>query len=423
MPTLYQMSQPELEQFYQVALSEYEACAAKGLSLDMTRGKPSSKQVDLSNGIFDVGGDYIMDGMDVRNYGELSGLPSCRRYFAELLNVAPSEVFVGGNSSLNLMYDVIAKAYTHGLLHSEKPWSQLDEVKFLCPVPGYDRHFNLTQSFGMTLIPVPMLEDGPDMDQIDALVQDPAVKGIWCVPKFSNPQGIIFSERVLSRFASLKPAASDFTIMWDNAYCVHEFDGGYQPFADILSLCREADNSDMVFEFASTSKITFPGAGVSCFACSEANMKHMLGLLTFQTISYDKLNQYNHVRFLQNKTATLAHMKKLAEVMKPKFDAVLDALDQTIAPLGFASYLRPKGGYFISLDTLPGCAKRTHALAKQAGVNMTPAGATFPYGIDPQDSNLRIAPSYPPIDELHQAVEVFCVALKLAAAEKLLGKI
>ncbi len=420
---LAERTHEELRAFHREALAQYEICKAKGLKLDMSRGKPASAQLDLSNALLTLpaDADCAADGIDARNYGGFEGLPSCRKLFAELLDVDPDEVFAAGNASLSLMYDLIAKAYTHGLLHSPSPWSKLDKVKFLCPVPGYDRHFTICQSFNMEMINIPMNDEGPDMDLVEALIADPAVKGIWCVPKYSNPSGIIYSRAVIERLANLKPAAPDFTIMWDNAYCIHEFDGEYVPFPDILALCAAAGNPDMVYEFASTSKVTFPGAGVACFACSKANLAYMKKLISAQSISYDKLNQLRHVLFLKDKASALAHMKKHAAIMKPKFDMVLDTLAREIAPLGIASFHRPKGGYFVSLDVMDGCAMRVHALMKQAGVVMTGAGATFPYGVDPDDRNLRIAPSFPPLAELSEALEVLCVCIKLAAVEKLLA--
>ena len=414
----------QLQQEYDVVNAAFEAAKAKNLKLDMSRGKPGKAQLDLVSDILTVLStpeDCVADGMDVRNYGELAGVPACRALFAEILGCKPSEVFAGGNASLNLMYDVISKAFTHGLLHSERPWCKEDVVKFLCPSPGYDRHFKVTESFGMELITIPMTEEGPDMDAVEEAVKDPAVKGIWCVPKYSNPQGITYSDAVIDRLAALKPAAPDFTIMWDNAYCIHEFDGDFVPFRDILTVCREAGNPDMVFEFASTSKVTLPGAGVAVFATSEANMAYMQKLLTVQVISYDKVNQLRHVRYLKDKAHTLELMKKHAAIMKPKFDAVVSALEEKIAPLGIASWKRPKGGYFVSVDTMDGLAKWTLALCKEAGIVMTGAGATFPYGVDPRDRNIRIAPSLPPVEELQVAIDVFCTCLKLAALEKLLG--
>ncbi len=418
------MTRQELQEQYEIVKQAHEANKRLQLKLDMSRGKPGRQQLDIllpmmTNLI--SAEDFIEDGVDTRNYGLLDGIPSCKKLFAELLGVREEQVFVGGNASLQLMYDTIAKAYTHGLLHSECPWSKLDEVKFLCPSPGYDRHFGISQSFQMTMITIPMTPEGPDMDAVEQAVKDPAVKGMWCVPKYSNPDGIIYSDAVIKRIASLRPAAPDFLLMWDNAYCMHEFDGPFVPFLDILSLCEQNGNADMPFEFASTSKISLPGAGVGVFAASEANIGYMRKLITYQTISYDKVNQIRHVRFLKDKAHTLALMQKHAAVLKPRFDAVLNTLDQEIAPLGIASWTKPKGGYFVSLYTLLGCAKRTLALCKEAGVVMTGAGATYPYGIDPEDKNIRIAPSFPPVEELKQAMAVLCVSLRMAALEKLLG--
>ena len=416
------MSKAQLQAEYDAVAKDFEALKAKGLKLDMSRGKPSKAQLDLVSGILTTlttPEECMAEGTDVRNYGELAGLPCARKYFAEILGCQPDECFIGGNASLTLMYDTIAKAYTHGLLHSEKPWAKLDKVKFLCPAPGYDRHFKISQSFGMEMITIEMTETGPDMDAVEEAVKDPAVKGMWCVPKYSNPEGVVYSEETIRRIAGLKPAAPDFLLMWDNAYCIHEFDGDYVPFPDIIALCREAGNPDMVFEYASTSKVTFPGAGISVMASSVDNIKYMLSLLGIQTISYDKVNQLRHVRFLKDKATTLELMKKHAAIMKPKFDAVVSALDKEIAPLGIAQWKRPKGGYFVSVDTMDGLAKRTLALCKEAGVVMTGAGATFPYGVDPRDRNIRIAPSLPPVEELEQAMQIFCLALRMAALEKL----
>ena len=399
----------------------FDELKAKNLSLNMARGKPGKAQLDLVSDILTVLTDpaqCMTDGIEARNYGELTGLPAAKRLFADILGCKPEECFIGGNASLTLMYDTISKAYTHGLLHSEKPWCKLDTVKFLCPCPGYDRHFKITESFGAEMINIPMTATGPDMDLVEDLVKDPAVKGMWCVPKYSNPDGIIYSDETIRRIANLKPAAPDFLLMWDNAYCIHEFDGDFVPFDDILTLCREAGNPDMVFEFASTSKITLPGAGVSVMAASVDNQKYMESLLTIQTISYDKVNQLRHVLYLKDKENTLKLMKKHAEIMLPKFKCVLRWLDNEIEPLGIASWQRPKGGYFVSVNTAPGLAKRTLALCKEAGVVMTGAGATFPYGKDPQDSNIRIAPSLPPVEELELAMDVFCTCLKLAALEQ-----
>lgn len=419
-----QMTPEQLEAEYARVKAAYDGLAAKGLSLNLARGKPAAEQLDLSNELFHTldDGDFVCDGVDVRNYGCLDGLPACKRLFAEILGVEEREVLVGGNASLNLMYDLIAKAYTHGLLHSPRPWSQEPVVKFLCPAPGYDRHFHLSQSFGMELITVPLHEEGPDMDVVERLALDPAVKGMWCVPKYSNPDGFVYSEEVCRRIASMRTGAPDFALMWDNAYCIHEFDGPFVPFVEMLSLCREMGNPDRVYEFASTSKVTFAGAGVACMAASAENLAHVVGLLTFQTIGYDKVNQLMHVLFLKDKAHTLAHMQRHAAILKPKFEAVLRTLDNLVAPTGTATWHRPHGGYFISLNAMPGTAKRTLALCKQAGVVMTGAGATYPYGKDPEDSNIRIAPSYPTLPELEQAAEVFCTSLCLAALEKLLGR-
>ena len=418
------MTTSEMKIAYEQALSQFEGWKAKGLKLNMARGKPSSAQLDLVSDIMTVltnPADCKVDGMDARNYGELGGLPCAKAFWADVLGCKANEVFVGGSASLTLMYDLISKAYTHGLKNSPRPWCREEKLKFLCPAPGYDRHFRITESFGFDLITIPMTATGPDMDLVEELVKDPAVKGIWCVPKYSNPDGIIYSDETIARFANLKPAAPDFTIMWDNAYCVHEFEGEFVPFEDIITLCREAGNPDMVFEFASTSKITFPGAGISVMASSAENIKYMEQLLGVQLISYDKVNQLRHVLYLKNKEGTLEIMKRHAEVMAPKFRMVLDVLDREIAPLGFAQWNKPKGGYFVSLNTMSGTAKRALALCKEAGVVMTDAGATYPYGIDPADSNIRIAPSLPPVAELEQAMEVFCLCLKIAAFEKELG--
>lgn len=416
------MTAAERKEEYARLQKEFEELKARGLSLNMARGKPGKAQLDMVSDIFALmqkPEDYVSDGIDVRNYGELSGIPAAKRLFADILGCKPEQVFVGGNASLQLMYDTVSKACTHGLLHSEKPWCKEETVKWLCPAPGYDRHFKITESFGFEMITIPMTDEGPDMDAVEKAIQDPAVKGMWNVPKYSNPDGIIYSAETIRRIASMKPAAPDFLLMWDNAYCIHEFEGDYVEFPDILSECAKYGNADMVFEFASTSKVTLPGAGISCFACSEANMAYMLKLLTIQAISFDKVNQQRHVLYLKDKAHTLELMKKHAAIMGPKFRAVVDALNREIAPLNIASWQRPKGGYFVSLNAMPGTAKRTLALCKEAGVTMTGAGATFPYGKDPQDSNIRIAPSLPPVEELEQAIAVFCTCLKMAALEKL----
>lgn len=417
-----QLTAAERESELSALRERYRDFRARGLSLNMARGKPGKAQLDLVSDMLTVltdPADCMDGGVDVRNYGELTGIPSAKRLFADLLGTDPEEILVGGNASLNLMYDLIAKAYTHGLLHSDRPWSKEETVKFLCPSPGYDRHFKICASFGMEMITIPMTADGPDMDAVEEAVRDPAVKGMWCVPKYSNPEGIVYSDAVVDRIAALRPAAPDFALMWDNAYCVHEIYGEFVPFRDILTLCREQGNADMVYEFASTSKITFPGAGVAVMAASRDNQKYYESLLTYQTISYDKVNQLRHVRYLRDRSGVLALMQRHADILAPKFTAVLDALRAEIAPLQIATWTEPRGGYFVSVNAMPGTAKRVVALMKEAGVILTGAGATYPYGKDPADSNIRIAPSLPPVEELQQAMEVFCLCLRIAALEKL----
>lgn len=404
--------------------AELERLCAQGLKLNMARGKPGREQLDLVSDILTVlddGDACISGGLDARNYGELSGLPEAQALFAELLGCRAEECLVGGNASLQLMYDAISKAYTHGLNHAETPWCRLERVKWLCPAPGYDRHFKITESFGFELITVAMTPDGPDMDAVERLIKDPAVKGMWCVPKYSNPDGIVYSAETVRRIAAMKPAAPDFMLMWDNAYCVHEFEGDFVPFEDIISLCREAGNPDMVYEFASTSKITFPGAGISVMASSVDNIARIKALMGVQIISFDKVNQLRHVRYLRDKATTLTLMRRHAAILGPKFACVLSHLEGELSGLGIAHWLRPRGGYFVSVYTAPGLARRTLELCKSAGVVMTGAGATYPYGVDPQDSNIRIAPSYPSIDELDAAMHIFCTCLKCAALEALLA--
>ena len=413
-----------LEKLYAQELSKLEDCKKMGLKLDMSRGKPSKVQLDVAADLLRVitKPEECFDGnIDARNYGELAGLPCARAYWADVLGCKPEQTVVGGTASLNLMFDVIARAFSHGLLGSPKPWCKEDTVKFLCPSPGYDRHFRITQFFGAELITVPMTATGPDMDLVEELVKDPAVKGIWCVPKYSNPDGIIYSDETIDRLASMKTAAPDFTILWDNAYCVHEFEGEFVPFRDMTAVCAQAGNPNRVFEFASTSKITLAGGGISVVAASVENIQYLLKLMGNQIISHDKVNQLRHVRYLKNKAHTLEIMKQHATLMAPKFRVVLDMLEQEIAPLEIAQWNRPKGGYFVSFNAMPGTAKRTLQLCKEAGVTMTDAGATFPYGIDPQDSNIRIAPSLPPVEELKQAMEIFCICLKISTLEKLLN--
>ena len=417
-----EMTLAERQTEYAAVEASYEAQKSLGLKLNMARGKPGTDQLDMVTEMCNIlvtPADFISDGIESRNYGNVDGLPAAKALFADILDCKPSQVFVGGNASLQLMYDAISKAFTHGMLHSEKPWSKLDTVKWICPAPGYDRHFKVTQSFGIELLTVPMTAEGPDMDAVEKLIRDPAVKGMWNVPKYSNPEGVVYSDATVERIAAMKPAAPDFMLMWDNAYCIHEFDCDYRPFPDILSACEKHGNADMVWEFASTSKVTFPGAGVGVMATSEANLAYITPLINIQTIGFDKINQLRHVKYLKDKANTLALMKRHAAILAPKFHAVLDALDKEIAPLAIAEYKRPVGGYFISLDAMSGTAKRTLALCKEAGVTMTGAGATFPYGVDPNDSNIRIAPTLPPVSELEQAIAVFCNCLKLSALEKL----
>ena len=397
----------------------YNDFKAKGLKLDMSRGKPGSDQLDLSKGLNDVA-DYTENGVDIRNYGMMDGTPACKKLFADLMQVKPENVIVGPNASLTLMFDYISQCFTHGA--GDTPWCKLDSVKFLCPVPGYDRHFTILEHFGIEMINIDMKADGPDMDAIEEAVKDPSVKGMFCVPKYSNPQGITFSDDVVRRIAALKPAAKDFRIIWDNAYMVHDFVDDGDKLLNIFDVLPEYGNEDMVIEVCSTSKITFPGAGVSALAASDNNIKAIKKRLNAQTISYDKMNQHRHVEFFKNVDGILAHMKKHAAILKPKFDMVIKHLNNELAGLGIASWTEPKGGYFISLDVMDGCAKRVGELCKEAGVVLTTIGATYPYGKDPNNRNIRIAPSYPPTEELDIAAELMCICVRLASVEKLLGE-
>ena len=418
------MSKEQLEAEYAKVLAQYEHCKAQKLNLNMARGKPAQAQLDLVSDILTVlqnPADCFDGNIDARNYGELSGLPSAKAFWADILECKPENVFVGGTASLNLMSDVVSRAFTHGLLNSPRPWCKEENVKFLCPAPGYDRHFAIGEFYGAELVYIPMTPTGPDMDMVEEYVKDPQVKMIWVVPKYSNPDGIIYSEETIQRFANLKPAAPDFAIIWDNAYCIHEFEGEYVPFPDIISLCEAAGNPNMVYEFASTSKITFAGGGISCMASSVANIAYFSRLLGVQTISYDKVNQLRHVKYMKNKAHTLDIMKRHASVMAPKFHCVSRWLNQEIKPLGFANWVDPKGGYFVSLHTMPGTAKRVWSLCKDAGVVLTNAGAAYPYSNNPLDDHLRIAPSLPPVEDLEKAMEVLTISLKLAALEKLLN--
>lgn len=411
------MSKQELLCEQEALLKRFEEYKAMGLKLDMSRGKPSKEQLDLSMDMLKPI-DYTENGFDVRNYGILDGLQSCKELFAQLLDVDAKNVLVGPAASLNLMYDYICQCYCEGVLGST-PWSKLDSVKFLCPVPGYDRHFTILEHFGIEMINVPMTAEGPDMEVIEELIKDESVKGMFCVPKYSNPQGITFSDETVKRIARMKPAAKDFRIVWDNAYCVHDIkDEG----DELLNIFRvDGVNEDMIIEVCSTAKMTFPGAGISALVASDANMKQIKNRLNCQTISYDKMNQLRHVRFFKNLDGIKTHMKKHAAIMKPKFDMVIDHLENELGGLGIASWIDPNGGYFISLDVMDGCAKRVGELCKEAGVTLTTIGATYPYFNDPKDSNIRIAPSLPPVAELDTATRILCVSVKLAAIEKLLG--
>ncbi len=406
---------------------KYREAQAKNLRLDMSRGKPSAEQLDLSMEIMDVLNSSAdlkdSEGVDCRNYGVLDGVKEAKELLGQMSEVSPDKMIIYGNSSLNVMYDTVARAVTHGIM-GHTPWGKLDKVKFLCPVPGYDRHFSITEYFGIEMINVPMTAQGPDMDLVEKLVSsDPAVKGIWCVPKYSNPQGITYSDETVRRFAALKPAAEDFRIFWDNAYCVHHLYEDQQDFLlEILDECEKAGNPDIVYKFCSTSKISFPGSGVACIATSPNNLKDIKKQLMIQTIGHDKVNQLRHVRFFKDIDGIHAHMRKHADIMRPKFEAVLDTLERELGGLGIGSWIRPRGGYFISFDAMEGCAKAVVAKCREAGVVMTGAGATYPYGKDPKDSNIRIAPSFPTKEELAVAADLFVLCVKLASVEKLLEK-
>ena len=419
------MSKEELLALKESLNKEYAEAKAKGLALDMSRGKPSAKQLDVSLGLLDTinsSSDLkTLDGTDCRNYGVLDGIPEAKKLMADMMGTTPDHVIVYGNASLNIMYDQISRAYTHGIL-GNTPWCKLDKVKFLCPVPGYDRHFAITERFGIEMINIPMSESGPDMGMVEEYVSnDASVKGIWCVPKYSNPQGYTYSEETVKRMAALKPAAEDFRIFWDNAYVIHDlYDDNKDEIADIISECEKAGNPDMVFEFASTSKVSFPGSGIAALATSANNIADIKKQLTIQTIGHDKLNQLRHVRFFKDINGLKEHMRKHAEFMRPKFEAVESVLEEELGGLGIGSWTEPKGGYFISFEAMDGCAKAIVAKCKEAGVKLTGAGATFPYGKDPKDSNIRIAPSFPTPDEMKQAADLFVLCVKLVSVQKLL---
>lgn len=419
------MSKDELLTLKDALMEEYKTEEAKGLNLNMARGKPGFSQLDLSMPMLDVvNSDSDMKtvlGNDVRNYGDLDGIGECRRLMADMMSVEKDNVVVCGNSSLNIMYDTISRSMTHGV-NGSTPWCKLDKVKFLCPVPGYDRHFKITEYFGIEMINIPLYDDGPDMDLVEKYVNnDEAVKGIWCVPKYSNPTGISYSDEVVRRFAGLKPAAEDFRIYWDNAYCIHHlYDDVHDEILNILDECEKAGNPDMVYIFASTSKISFPGSGVSAIAASPKNIEFIMGQMTIQTIGHDKINQLRHARFFKDIDGLKAHMKIHAKLLRPKFEAVLNTLEEELTGLEIGSWIKPRGGYFISFDAMPGCAKNIVAKCKSLGVILTGAGATFPYGKDPKDSNIRIAPTFPTPEEMEQAVKIFVLCVKLASVEKLL---
>ena len=403
----------------------YREFQRKKLNLNMARGKPSAQQLDFSLQMMDVlnaSSDFhASNGEDCRNYGIPQGLPELREIFAQMMGTDAGHVIIGGNSSLNMMFDTVSCGMTHGFSGCE-PWGKQRHLKFLCPSPGYDRHFAVTQYFGFDLVTVPMTAAGPDMDIVEEYVQnDPSVKGIWCVPKYQNPIGITFSDETVRRFAALKPAAKDFRIFWDNAYCVHDLTDTPDRLLNLWDECRKAGSLENVFFFASTSKITFPGSGVAAMAAGDENWKILMERYSFQTIGPDKLNQLRHLRFLKDFNGVMAQMARHRESVAPKFRTVLSGLESSLGGKNVAEWSRPNGGYFISVDVLPGCAKRVVALCSEAGVKLTGAGATFPYGRDPNDSNIRLAPTFPPVSELEQAIRLFCICVQLAAAEKLLG--
>lgn len=427
MKAYQEMSREELQALGGRLEKEFEEAKAKGLKLDMSRGKPSITQLDMGMSIFDILNSKSdmksSEGIDVRNYGVLDGLLEAKQMMADIMEVNPENVIVCGNASLTIMYDTVSRSMTHGVMGST-PWCRLDKVKFLCPAPGYDRHFAITEHFGIEMITVPMTPEGPDMDMVEKLVsEDESIKGIWCVPKYSNPQGYSYSDETVRRFANLKPAAEDFRIFWDNAYAVHHlYEDRQDEILEILNECEKAGNPDMVYEFCSTSKISFSGAGVAAMASSKANLEFVKKSMTIQTIGYDKINQLRHVRYFKNIDGIKEHMKRHAALMRPKFEAVQAVLEKELGGLGIGTWTKPNGGYFISFDAMEGCAKAIVAKCKEAGVVLTGAGATFPYGKDPKDSNIRIAPSFPTPEEMAMATDLFVLCVKLVSIEKLLEK-
>ena len=422
------LSRAQLNEVLSDLTAQYEALKAKNLSLNMARGKPSAAQLELALGVLEAlkaRSEFAnSNGDDCRNYGVWDGLPEMKKIFSDMIGVPASQIILGNNSSLNMMFEVISRGYTHGY-NGCTPWCRLDKIKFLCPVPGYDRHFAITEYFGIEMINVPMTPTGPDMDMVEKLVsEDEAIKGIWCVPKYSNPQGISYSDETVRRFAALKPAAKDFRIYWDNAYSVHHlYDDDQDVILEILDECEKAGNPDMVYKFTSTSKISFPGSGIAAIATSKNNIEEIKKQLAIQTIGHDKVNQLRHVLFFKNLDGVVEHMRKHAAILRPKFEAVISTLETELGGLGIGSWVKPKGGYFISFDAMDGCAKAIVAKAKEAGVVMTGAGATYPYGKDPKDSNIRIAPSFPSAEELKLAAELFVLCVKLVSVQKLLGEI
>ncbi|MFR8236944.1 MAG: aminotransferase [Dorea sp.] len=424
--TYEELSKEELLSLKSGLEAQFEEVKAKGLKLDMSRGKPSTEQLNLSMEMMDVlnsDSDLVCEeGVDCRNYGVLDGIKEAKQLLADMMEVPKDNIVIFGNSSLNVMYDTIARSMTHGVMGST-PWCKLDKVKFLCPVPGYDRHFAITEYFGIEMINVPMTPTGPDMDMVEKLVEsDPAIKGIWCVPKYSNPQGITYSDETVHRFAKLNPAAEDFRIFWDNAYGIHHLYEDKQDYLiEILMECKKEGHPDMVYKFSSTSKISFPGSGIAAIAASDANLEDIRKQMKIQTIGHDKVNQLRHARYFGDIHGMVKHMKRHADIMRPKFDTVLNTLERELGGLGIGSWLSPRGGYFISFDSMEGCAKKIVAKAKEAGLIMTNAGATFPYGKDPKDSNIRIAPSYPTEEELAVATQIFVLSVKLVSIDKILS--